>query len=103
MGFWSRLLGVEKKKNSELFNDQELADAGVCPNCWGKQEWDGKYKEMLEDQTKSNIENNKQGKKAFIQQFVETNITGIKLKKDGDHQVCPKCKAGFKTVSSKAT
>lgn len=28
-----------KTENKELVNAPE----GVCPNCWGKQEWDGEY------------------------------------------------------------
>lgn len=100
MGLFSKLFG--KKKNSETFTDQELIDAGACPNCWGKQEYDGKYVDYVKDQTKSNIDKNKSGKKAFIQQFVETNVTGIRLKKDGDKQTCPACKLGFKIVSKEA-
>ena len=94
MGFFSKLFG--KKKNSEVFSDEEIAAAGACPNCWGSQEYDGQYFDFAADQTKSNINNDKEGQKAFIQQFVETNITGIKLKKDGDQQACPMCKTKYK-------
>ena len=43
-------------------------------------EWDGKFTEYAKDQTKSKINPDIEHQKAFIQQFVETNITGIKLK-----------------------
>ncbi|MDA9774616.1 hypothetical protein N9B82_06625 [Saprospiraceae bacterium] len=82
-------------KNSAIFSDEELENAGVCPNCWGKQDYDDKFHEVLKDQTKSNINKDKSAQKAFIQQFVETNVTGIKLKSDGDHAACPACKARF--------
>lgn len=99
MGFLNKLFGGEK--NSEMLSDDEIVEAGVCPNCWGRQAYDGQYKEFVEDRTKSNINHDKQGQKAFVQQFVETNITGIRLKKDGDQQTCPVCKTGYKDVSSK--
>lgn len=98
MGFFSKLFG--KKKNSEVLSDQEIINAGACPNCWGSQEYDGKYLAFVKDQTKSNINQAKGGQKAFIQQFVETNVTGIRLKKDGDQQACPACKGKYKRVSS---
>ena len=30
----------DRKKKVE---DTAKAPEGVCPNCWGKQEWDGEY------------------------------------------------------------
>jgi len=97
-------------KNSKLFNkknkislsDDELVEAGACPNCWGKQEYDNEYIEFTKDQTKSNISNDKQHQKAFVQQYIETGITGIKLKQEGETLVCPKCNSKHKYVSSKA-
>ena len=99
MSFLKRLFG--KKENIEL-TEEEIIEAGACPNCWGHYEYGNTLKEYVKDQTKSNINQDKQGKKAFIAQFVETNVTGIILKKDGDDQVCPGCKTRFKKVSSKA-
>lgn len=97
-------MGILNKlfKSNESLSDNELIDANACPNCWGIQEYDGKFEEYLKDSTKSNISGDKSQRKAFIQQFVETNITGIKLKKDGNTQICPSCKTKFKFVSSKA-
>ena len=100
MGFFSKLFG--KKKNSEVLSDQEIADAGACPNCWGTQEYDGQYIAYVEDQTKANINHDKGHQKAFIQQFIETNVSGIRLKKDGDRQSCPVCKGKYKHSSSHA-
>ena len=93
MGFLGKLFG--KKEGSIKLNDQELIEAGACPNCWGRQEYEGEYIEYMKDQTKSNINHDKQHQKAFVQQFVETHVTGIRLKKDGDHLSCPKCSRKF--------
>ena len=83
-------------------NEQTLIDANACPNCWGIYEYDNQFIDYVEDQTKSNINHDKSNQKAFVQQFVETHVTGIHLKKDGDHLSCPRCKGKYKQVSSKA-
>ena len=58
-----------------------LENPSDCPNCWGRQEYDNTFHELLPDLTKSNINHNKLQQKAFILQFVETNVTGIRLRK----------------------
>ncbi len=101
MGIFNKLFG--KKRNSDHLDDEKIIEAGACPNCWGNQSYDDKYIEFVEDQTKSNINHDALHQKAFVQQFIETSITGIRLKSEGDHQICPACKTKYKYVSSKAT
>lgn len=100
MGFLTNLFGT--KKNSQVLSDEDIIVSGGCPNCWGHNSYDGEFVEFVEDQTKSNINKDKQHQKAFVQQFIETNVTGIRLKKDGDSQICPVCKTKYKNVSSHA-
>jgi len=100
MNFLSKLFG--KKKAQNTIDDDSLIEAKVCPNCWGIQEYDDQYIDFVKDQTQSNIKHDKSHQKAFVQQFVETHVTGIRLKKEGDFLHCPKCKGKFKHVSSKA-
>ena len=100
MGLFDKLFGG-KEGAAEL--EQELVAAGVCPNCWGTQAYDGKFEAFVEDQTKANVNHDKAHKKAFVQQFIETGVTGIRLKKEGDLQVCLKCGGKYKHVSAKAT
>mgnify|MGYP000008368608 CR=1 FL=1 len=101
MGIFEKLFG--SVNNSEIFTNEELGEANICPNCWGKQEYDDQYIEYVKDQTKDNINHDKQHQKAFIQQFVETNVTGIRLKQEGQYQACPVCQTKYKKVSNKAT
>jgi len=100
MGFLTNLFG--KKNNSQVLSDGDIITAGGCPNCWGFNSYDGQFVEYIEDQTKANINNDKQHQKAFVQQFIEDNVTGIRLKKDGNQQYCPTCKTKYKHVSSHA-
>jgi len=63
---------------------------GICPNCWGKQEYDNTIRELYKDQQ---IDvNNHQANYAFIQDFVVTRIDGIRLKKGNQSLECPTCK-----------
>lgn len=71
--------------NSYLKN--ETQEAGDCPNCWGRQEYQDVSKDFMYDATKSNLVKDKSLKKAFIAQFVETYVDGISLKND----VCSSC------------
>ncbi len=100
MNFFSKLF--KQKNSTPKLDEAQLVDAAVCPNCWGKMEYDNQYIDYVKDQTKSNINHDNTGKKAFVQQFVETHVTGIHLKKDGDHLSCPMCKGKYKKVSNKA-
>ncbi len=98
MNFLSKLFG--KKQPQNKIDDTTLIEAGVCPNCWGRMEYDNQFFEYIEDQTKSNINHDKTHQKAFVQQFVETHITGIHLKTEGDNLICPKCKGSYKHINT---
>lgn len=75
-----------KKNNGENIEAPE----GICPNCWGTQEYDGKFREMFKDRQ---IDvNNREANYAFIQDFVVTHIDGIRLKSDKTGLVCAKCR-----------
>lgn len=87
---------LKKKNNSEIFTDEELLDAGSCPNCWGQQQYEGKYVEFVKDKDKDNINKNAQGQKAFIAQFVETNIEGVHLQWEDGYANCKVCKNKYK-------
>ncbi|QVY64105.1 hypothetical protein [Polaribacter sp. Q13] len=72
-------------------NTAKKAPVGLCPNCWGKQEWEGEFykqnkgnKLLGDDQTYNN----------FINKIVENNISGIIINKD-TYQ-CETCKIGYK-------
>lgn len=93
MGLFKRLFG--KKETEKIFTQEELLEAGVCPNCWGHQEYEGQYRQFVVDQTQSNINKDHQHQKAFIQQFVETNVTGIHLKRNEGHLSCPACRKKY--------
>jgi len=93
----------KKKKNDgkPLFTEEELKDVGVCPNCWGKQDYDGQFLEVIEDRQVDANNKYANTRKALIQEFVENHVDGIWLKKDGEQMKCPMCEGKYKTVHHK--
>jgi len=66
------------------------APEGLCPNCWGSQQYDDMIREMYED--KQVDVNNGEANHAFIQKFVVERVKGITLKKGNTGYECPTCK-----------
>jgi len=85
-----KLISFFKKPVSEAINE---SPEDVCPNCWGKQEYDHEIREMYKD--KQIDVNNHEANYAFIQDFVVTHIDGIKLKKGNNSFECPTCRAKY--------
>ncbi len=63
---------------------------GVCPNCWGEQEYDTRIRDMYKD--KQIDVNNKAANHSFIQNFVVTQLDGIRLKKGTNGMECSTCR-----------
>jgi len=91
LNFLKKLFGLSPATVSE----EELLDINVCPNCWGKQTYDGQFEEYVKDPTRSNIAKDHGHRKAFIQQFVEDRVSGIKLINEGALKTCPGCKTKY--------
>jgi len=81
------------KKNVKDQDDQEIVEAGLCPNCWGKQEYDGKFMKAIKD--KQVDINNGDATNAFIQDFVKTYLEPIKLQNRDIYSQCPACKVKY--------
>jgi|SRR5699024_3038694 len=81
----------EKRKNK--FTEEELRALNVCPNCWNEMSYYNEYMNYVEDRTKTHIHGPKESSsnKAFIEQYVQDNVTGIQLKNDKNRDYCPNC------------
>lgn len=72
------------------------APESVCPNCWGKQEYEGKLMEAISHE---HIDlNNVTEKKGWIQAYAAQNLVGIKLKKKENVYECQACKVTYKVA-----
>jgi len=75
------------KANSEPTGD---APEGICPNCWGRQEWEGNYYKLMKARNitpENNTYNN------FINE-VASKLDKITLKDDSYE--CTSCHAKYK-------
>ena len=68
---------------------QNETPEGICPICWGYQEYDKKIRKLYKD--KQIDVNNHTANYAFIQDFVVNYIDGIKLKNEGGKVKCATC------------
>jgi len=72
-----------------LLGDHTTTPESFCPNCWGRQEYEGEFKEAAKEAeiTLTNIDQ----KKGWIDAYASKNLYGIKLEKKGNKIVCPTC------------
>jgi hypothetical protein len=63
---------------------------GLCPNCWGEQEFDNVIRDMYKDK-QIDVNNHKENH-AFIQEFVVNRLNGIHFIKGDSGLECPTCK-----------
>lgn len=87
MNLVEKLIDFFKKSSEETKNK---TPEGLCPNCWGTQEYDRTIRRMYID--KQIDVNNHEANYAFIQEFVVTHLNGIKLTKGNNSFECPTCK-----------
>ncbi len=66
----------------------------ICPNCWGRQEYGGKFYEAIKnDLANANTTSEHLG---WVLDYADKHLPGIYLQKEDDHLVCPTCKLVYK-------
>lgn len=83
------------KKSQLKLTDEDYVNLGICPNCWGEQQWEGKFIQFEMDRERDVINGDQEAQKAFIQKFVEEHVDGIQLIDDLHVKTCPVCKIQF--------
>lgn len=73
---------------------KEEAPQGLCPNCWGRQEYGGNFYKAAKNY-KADI-NTKNPKLGWVQEYAEKHLKGIQLQKENDKLVCQKCKITYR-------
>ena len=91
MSIVNSLLSLLKKNNNK---PTEESPEGMCPGCWGRQEYAGKFYEAVKNHT-ANINENDPSK-GWIQDYADKNLSSIQLQKHNDSFVCQKCKVNYK-------
>lgn len=75
---------IKSEKNKE----EKSSPEGICPVCWGYQQYDGKIRTLLKD--KQIDVNNHKDSYMIIKDFMVRHIDGIKLKEPIVTE-CPTC------------
>ena len=73
---------------------KEEAPDGLCPNCWGRQEYGGNFYEAVKNHGLD--VNTKYPEVGWIKDYAETHLKGIKLEQKDDSIGCPSCKISYK-------
>ncbi len=82
---------IDFLKGSGLKHDK--APEGICPNCWGKQEYGGKFYDVVQ---KHGVDiNQKDPNVGWVEEYAEKHLTGIELHKQGDYYTCNTCKSKY--------
>ncbi len=76
--------------SKETDTTKETAPEGICPNCWGKQEWEGHFYKKIKA---NNITRESNMYTNFIHEVAQ-KLDKITLKKDT--YLCETCKIEYK-------
>ncbi len=92
MNILESLLSFLKKDQS---TEESSAPEGLCPNCWGREEYGGQFYERVKQE---NLDiNSKESNVGWVSAYANKHLMGIALQRgnDGKELVCQKCKTSF--------
>lgn len=73
---------------------EKKAPEGLCPNCWGRQEYGGNFYEAVKNHGLD--VNTKQPEVGWIKDYAEKHLKGIRLETKDDSVACPSCKISYR-------
>jgi hypothetical protein len=94
MSLVNSLLSFLQKTSAETNNN--AVPEGFCPNCWGREEYGGQFFEAVKNH-RTDI-NSIDPRVGWIQDYADKHLSGIQLKQESDHFVCPKCKVTYRPL-----
>ncbi|MGB5698234.1 hypothetical protein [Muriicola sp.] len=81
---------LKRRKEEEL---KEVPE-GFCPNCWGREEYGGQFFKAVK---KEGIDiNSSNPNRGWIQDYVDKNLSEIRLHQKDDMLICNKCKIAYR-------
>jgi len=92
MNIFKKFIGFNSER---IVSKRDLLDHEICPNCWGRQEYDNLFYKEYGDFMNDKMSTVSSDRKAFIAKFVDTHVSGIKLKKMNGKRICPDCNGKF--------
>ena len=80
------------KKNPNL--NKEETPEGICPNCWGEQEYGGKFYEAVRNY--HNDINSHDPHDGWVKEYADKYLLNIQLQQENDELVCQTCKVSYR-------
>ena len=75
--------------------DAAKAPEGLCPNCWGREEYGGHFYTRVQQE---NLDiNSMESNVGWVQAYANKHLEGIALKRKGDGEplVCENCQTSY--------
>ena len=90
MNLINSLISLIKKKDE---HSKEDVPEGLCPNCWGREEYGGQFFEAVKN---NNVDiNSKSPNLGWIQDYANKHLSSIALKEQNGKTICQKCKVTY--------
>ncbi len=92
MNLVDSLLNFLKKKGTP---EELKAPEGVCPNCWGREEYGGHFYERVKQENLDVL--SKESNVGWINAYANKHLAGIVLQRmgKGEELICAKCKVSY--------
>lgn len=74
-------------------NTDQKAPEGLCPNCWGRTEYEGKFYEAAKNENVNINQANEQI--GWIQDYANKYLSGITLQPKDDELICQTCQLTY--------
>ena len=72
----------------------QKAPEGFCPNCWGRQEYEGEFFDAMKNEGLD--VNNVSQKLGWVQDYADKHLAGVRLQQETTGLVCSKCKITYR-------
>ena len=79
---------------SDRRSEKQQTPEGLCPNCWGRQEYGGNFYDAVQNHGLD--VNTKDPQVGWVKEYAEKHLKGIMLRGDDETAACQACKINYK-------
>ena len=95
MSLFNQLKSFLQRSETEKESTKIDVPDGICPNCWGREEYGGHFYESVKNEGVDI--NNISSKKGWIEAYAIERLGGIQFKKNAEGALaCPTCRVTYK-------
>ena len=94
MSIANKIISFLKSSGSE----STAAPEGICPNCWGRTEYSGKFYDAMKNEN-INV-NDTDSRVGWIQEYANKHLSSIALHPTKEGTICQKCKITYSETTA---